>query len=64
MAYRRIGRIPGDLLAEKAKLEGKPAVMVLNNAPFRKAGAVGERRPGWEARKLKLYYLPSYCVRT
>lgn len=43
-----------DLLAEKAELEGKPVVVVLDNAPFHKAGAVRERRAGWEARGLKL----------
>jgi putative transposase len=50
-----------DLLAEEAEREGKPVVVVLNRAPFHRAGAVRERRPGWEAEGLRLYYLPSYC---
>lgn len=50
-----------ELLTEKAESEGKPVVVVSDNAPLHKAGAVRERRPGWEARGLKLYYLPSYC---
>jgi putative transposase len=50
-----------ELLAEKARREGKPVVVVLDNAPFHKAGAVSERRPGWEAKGLRLYYLPAYC---
>ena len=59
----RTGEVVGylDLLAENAQLEGKPVVVVLDNAPFHTAGAVRERRPGWEARGLRLYYLPSYC---
>ncbi len=50
-----------DLLAEEAEQEGKPVVVVLDRAPFHQAGAVRERRPGWEAKGLRLYYLPSYC---
>lgn len=59
----RTGEVVGylDLLAQKAESEGKPVVVVLDNAPFHKAEAVRERRPGWEARGLRLYYLPSYC---
>ena len=60
----RTGEVVGylDLLAQKAESEGKPVVVVLENAPFRKAEAVRERRPGWEARGPRLYYyLPSYC---
>lgn len=49
------------LLAEKAELEGKPVVVVLDNAPFHTAGAVREREPEWEEKGLRLYYLPSYC---
>ena len=48
-------------LAERAEREGKPVVVVLDNAPFHKAGAVRDARAGWEAKGLKLYYLPSYC---
>ncbi len=50
-----------DLLAEKAQREGKPVVVVMDRAPFHRAGAVRDRRPGWEAKGLRLYYLPSYC---
>ena len=50
-----------DALAEEAEREGKPVVVVLDRAPFHRAGAVRERRPGWEAKGLVLYYLPSYC---
>jgi putative transposase len=50
-----------DLLAEKAERESKPVVVVLDRAPFHRAGAVRERRPGWERKGLRLYYLPSYC---
>ena len=48
-------------LAERAEREGKPVVVVLDNAPFHKAGAVRDARTGWEAKGLKLYYLPAYC---
>ena len=59
----RSGEVVGylELLAEKATREGKPVVVVLDNAPFDKAGAVCKRRPGWEAKGLRLYYLPAYC---
>ena len=50
-----------DALAEEAERAGKPAVVVLDNAPFHTAGAVRERRAGWEAKGLRLRYLPSYC---
>lgn len=50
-----------DALAEEAEREGKPCVVVLDRAPFHRAGAVRERRPGWEAKGLRLYYLPAYC---
>ena len=50
-----------DLLAEKAEREGKPVVVVLDRAPFHRAGAVRERWLGWEAKGLRLYYLPAYC---
>jgi putative transposase len=50
-----------DLLAEKAEREGKPVVVVLDRSPFHRAGAVRERRLGWEAKGLRLYYLPAYC---
>lgn len=51
-----------DLLAEKARREGKPVVVVLDRAPFHRAGAVREERPTkWEAKGLRLYYLPAYC---
>ncbi len=60
----RSGEVVGylDLLAEKAEREGKkPAVVVLDRAPFHRAGAVRERQPGWEAKGLVPYYLPAYC---
>ncbi len=50
-----------DLLAEQAEREGKPVVVVLDRAPFHRAGAVRERRPEWEEKGLRLYYLPAYC---
>ena len=48
-------------LAEKAERESKPVGVVLDRAPFHRAGAVCERRSGWEAKGLRLYYLPLYC---
>ena len=50
-----------DALAEKAERKGKPVVVVLDRAPFHRAGVVRERRPGWEEKGLRLYYLPAYC---
>ncbi len=50
-----------DLLAEKADREGKPVVAVLDRAPFHRAVVVREERPKWEAKGLRLYYLPAYC---
>ncbi len=50
-----------DALAERAEREGKPVVVVLDNAPFHKAGAVREARAGWEGKGLRLLYLPAYC---
>ncbi len=51
-----------DALAEGAEREGKkPVWVVLDRAPFHRAGAVRERRAGWEAKGLRLYYLPAYC---
>ncbi len=51
-----------ELLAENAVREGKPVVVVLDRAPFHRAGAVREERPKWEAKGLRLYYLPAYCA--
>ena len=48
-------------LAEEAQGEGRRVVVVLDNAPFHKAGAIQEARAGWEAKGLELYYLPAYC---
>ncbi len=58
----RSGEVVGylDLLAEEAERNGKPVVVVLDRAPFHRAGAVRERRPGWEEKGLRLYYLPAY----
>lgn len=50
-----------DALAEQARREGKPCVVVLDNAPFHTAGVIREREEEWEARGLRLYRLPSYC---
>lgn len=50
-----------DALAEKAEEEAKPCVVVLDNAPFHRARALQERLAGWEAKGLRLYYLPAYC---
>jgi DDE superfamily endonuclease len=51
-------------LAEKAHTEGKPCVVVLDNASFHTAEAVREREAQWERRAMRLYRLPAYCVRT
>lgn len=50
-----------DSLAEEAQRKGRRAVVVLDNAPFHKAKAIQDARAGWEAKGLKLYYLPAYC---
>lgn len=51
-----------DALAEQeARREGKPCVVVLDNAPFHSAGVIRESEARWEARGLRLYRLPSYC---
>jgi putative transposase len=50
-----------DALAEQAQREGKPCVVVLDNAPFHTAGMVRECEAQWEARGLRSYRLPSYC---
>lgn len=59
----RTGEVMGylDALSEEAERGGKPVVVVLDNAPFHTAGAVRDARAGWEAKGLRLYYLPSYC---
>ncbi len=50
------------LAAHKAEQEGKPCVVVLDNAPFHTAGVIREREEEWwEARGLTLYRL---CRRT
>jgi len=50
-----------DALAEQAHREGKPCVVVLDNAPFHIAGMIRGREARWEARGLRLYRLPCYC---
>lgn len=50
-----------DALAEQTQREGKPCVVVLDNAPFHTARMIREREARWEARGLRLYRLPSYC---
>lgn len=62
----RSGEVIGYLehLAERAEQEGKEGkavVVVLDRASFHRAEALQEERPKWEAKGLKLYYLPSYC---
>lgn len=59
----RTGEVLGHLnsLAEEAQRKGRRAVVVLDNAPFHKAGAIQDARAGWEAKGLELYYLPAYC---
>lgn len=49
-----------DSLAEEAERKGRRVVVVLDNAPFHKAGAIQDARAGWEAKGLELYYLPAY----
>jgi putative transposase len=41
-----------DALAEQTEGEGKPCVVVLDDAPFHTAGVVREREPEWAARGL------------
>lgn len=48
-------------LAGEAERKGRRVVVVLDNAPFHKAGAIQDARAGWEAKGLELYYLPAYC---
>lgn len=48
-----------DILAEKAEEEAKPVVVVLDNAPFHRAGALQAERAKWESKGLLLYYLPA-----
>ncbi len=59
----RTGEVVGylDALSEEAERGRKPVVVVLDNAPFHTAGAVRDARAGWEAKGLRLCYLPSYC---
>ncbi len=48
-------------MAGEAKRDGKPVVVVLDRAPFHRAGVVQDERARWEAEGLRLYYLPAYC---
>ena len=59
----RTGEVLGYLgsLAEEADREGRRVVVVLDNAPFHKAGAIQDARAGWKAKGLEHYYLPAYC---
>jgi putative transposase len=50
-----------DALAHEAQQEGKPSVVVLDNAPFHTAKVIRECEEEWEARGLTLYRLPAYC---
>ncbi len=50
-----------DALAGEAEDAEEEVVVVLDNAPFHTAKAVEERQPVWEAKGLRLYYLPAYC---
>ena len=59
----RSGEVLGYLgcLAEEAERKGRRVVVVLDNAPFHRAGAIQDARAGWEAKGLELYYLAAYC---
>jgi transposase len=59
----RSGEVIGYLqhLAERAEQEGEAVLVVLDRASFHRAEALQEERPKWQAKGLKLYYLPSYC---
>ncbi len=59
----RGGEVVGylDALAQEAEGAGKEVVVVLDNASFHTAKVVERRRPIWEAKGLKLRYLPAYC---
>jgi putative transposase len=48
-------------LAQQAHTEGKPCVVVLDNASFHTARMVREREGEWEEKGLVLYRLPAYC---
>ncbi len=41
-------------LAKEAERKGRRVVVVLDNAPFNKAGAIQDARAGWEAKGLEL----------
>ena len=41
-------------LVREAERARKPVVVVLDNAPFYKAGADRDQREGWKARELRL----------
>jgi putative transposase len=60
-AYRS-GEVMGylDALAEEAENAAEEVVVVLDNASFHTAKVVSERREGWEAKGLRLYFLPAY----
>jgi putative transposase len=51
-----------EALAEQTEGEGKPCVVVLDNASFDTAGVVREREEEWAAKGLVLYPLPAYCA--
>ncbi len=50
-----------NVLATKAEEEAKPCVVVLDNAPFHRAGVLQAERARWGSQGLRLYYLPAYC---
>ena len=64
MPQRRGGELPQNALAEQAHREGKPCVVVLDNASFHTARMVREREGEWEEKGLVLYRLPAYSART
>ena len=64
MPQRRGGELPQRSGGASAHREGKPCVVVLDNASFHTAEAVREREAQWERRGMRLYRLPAYCVRT
>ena len=64
MPQRRGGELPQRSGGASPHREGKPCVVVLDNASFHSARMVGEREGEWEEKGLVLYRLPAYSART
>ena len=64
MPQRRGGELPQRSGGASAHREGKPCVVVLDNASFHTARMVREREGEWEEKGLVLYRLPAYSART